>query len=97
MAMQSVTQSTCAHCIWGLNRPPKDKHRHDGQTIEVIFVVDLLMLQEEYEVAIYQARSGNYFIPSGIPWNCVCAIINSRGTPVEGWSQRTRPRGQPGR
>eukprot|EP00971_Amphidinium_carterae_P125369 2483491-Amphidinium_carterae.1 len=50
--------------IWGLNRPAKEKNRYDGPTTQMIFVVDLLMLQEEYDVSIYQARSGNFLIPS---------------------------------
>eukprot|EP00971_Amphidinium_carterae_P247750 4919489-Amphidinium_carterae.2 len=65
--------------IWGLNRPPKDKNKYEGYIVQVIFVVDLLMLQEEHEVGVYQARSGNDSIPSVIPWNCICMVINARG------------------
>eukprot|EP00971_Amphidinium_carterae_P118946 2356630-Amphidinium_carterae.1 len=74
--------------IWGLNRPAKERNRYDGPTTQVIFVVDLLLLQEEYDVGIYQARSGNYLIPSVVPWNCVCKVINSRGTIVDMWHSR---------
>eukprot|EP00971_Amphidinium_carterae_P299942 5958751-Amphidinium_carterae.1 len=55
--------------IWSLNRPAKERNRYDGPTTQIIFVVDLLMLQEEYDVGIYQARSGNFLIPSVVPWN----------------------------
>eukprot|EP00971_Amphidinium_carterae_P109154 2161479-Amphidinium_carterae.3 len=72
--------------IWGLNKPPKEKNKYDGYTIQAIFLVDLLMLQEEYEVGIYQARSGNYLIPSVVPWNCICLVINSRGSPIDIWN-----------
>eukprot|EP00971_Amphidinium_carterae_P352618 6492677-Amphidinium_carterae.1 len=74
--------------IWGLNRPPKEKNKYDGPTTQVIFVVDLLMLQEEYDVGVYQARSGNFLIPSVVPWNCVCKVINSRGTIVDLWQSK---------
>eukprot|EP00971_Amphidinium_carterae_P014582 287904-Amphidinium_carterae.1 len=74
--------------IWSLNRPAKEKNRYDGPSTQVIFVVDLLMLQEEYDASIYQARSGNYLIPSVVPWNCVCRVINARGTAVDMWHSR---------
>eukprot|EP00971_Amphidinium_carterae_P286276 5684211-Amphidinium_carterae.1 len=74
--------------IWSLCRPAKERQKYDGPTTQIIFVVDLLMLQEEYDVGIYQARSGNFLIPSVVPWNCVCKVINSRGTIVDVWHAR---------
>eukprot|EP00971_Amphidinium_carterae_P225104 4465317-Amphidinium_carterae.2 len=76
--------------IWGFNRPVKDRNSYDGPTTQAIFVVDLLMLQEEYEVGIYQARSGKYLIPSVIPWNCVSNVINMRGTNVDIWNVKVK-------
>eukprot|EP00971_Amphidinium_carterae_P219454 4356829-Amphidinium_carterae.1 len=76
--------------IWGFNRPVKDRNKYDGPATQAIFVVDLLMLQEEYDVGIYQARSSNYLIPSVVPWNCVCKVLNARGTTVDMWHTRVQ-------
>eukprot|EP00971_Amphidinium_carterae_P124931 2474965-Amphidinium_carterae.1 len=76
--------------IWGLDRPVKERNRHEGFIVQAIFVVDLLMLQEEYEVSIYQARSGNYLIPSVVPWNCIIKVINTRGSAIDMWNGRVQ-------
>eukprot|EP00971_Amphidinium_carterae_P213129 4230053-Amphidinium_carterae.3 len=78
--------------IWALDRAPKKNkgtYTYNDFTTKVIFAVDLLMLQEEYDVKIRQARSGNFLIAGIIPWSCICMIMNARGAQIIGWSSET--------
>eukprot|EP00971_Amphidinium_carterae_P124203 2460520-Amphidinium_carterae.1 len=74
--------------IWKLDRAPRHScGTGDAAACKVILGIHLLMLQEEYDVKIHQARVGNFLVASVIPWNCIFQLMTARGKVISGWTQ----------